>query len=69
MYSLHDKYSIAISYVIVQRCSLLFDIQLLLQSRVAKSNEQLETEKLELLALLERKRQEIEGLNGKQYCT
>ena len=37
----------------------------MLQSRVSKLNEQLETEKLGLLAVVERKNQEIANLNGK----
>ena len=39
---------------------------LIFQSRVSKLNEQLESEKLDLLSVVERKSQEIDRLNGER---
>ena len=45
-----------------------FNIRIIIifQSRVSKLNEQLESEKLDLLSVVERKNQEIDRLNGQK---
>ena len=44
----------------------ILSILILFQSRVSKLNEQLESEKLDLLSVVERKNQEIDRLNGQK---
>ena len=47
--------------LILRKCGYCFFFP---QTRVSRLNEQLESEKLELLSVVERKNQEIDRLNG-----